>query len=102
MGEVGEKEGFPAEVAYEPRAHGGGIRERIPQGLNSSGLACYAIWENGRISWHSTAYEVEASVAKVRVMPVPELVRHELVTLLQTGHLAESSKPHVQHAILQR
>jgi hypothetical protein len=45
---------------------------------------------------------MEASVAKVQVMPIPSMVREDLVTLLRTGRLAEDSTPHDQHAILQR
>jgi len=45
--------------------------------------ACYAVWEDGRIELRSTAYDVEATVAKVAAMPLEEAVREQLVWVLR-------------------
>jgi putative phosphoesterase len=62
----------------------------LGQPNNRSGLACYAVWEDGSVSLRQTAYPVETTVAKVHAMPVPEGVRNDLVTLLRTGRLGET------------
>jgi hypothetical protein len=58
---------------------------------NKGALACYAVWENGRMTLCSMAYAVETTVAKVQVMPISEDVRDDLITLLRTGRLAKVS-----------
>jgi putative phosphoesterase len=61
----------------------------LGQPNNASGLACYAVWENIRVSLCSTAYAVATTVSKVQSMPVSEDVRSDLVTLLRSGRLSE-------------
>ena len=63
----------------------------LGQPNNRTSLACYAMWENGQVSLCQTAYQVEKTVAKVGAMPVSEVVRTDLVTLLRTGHLPETA-----------
>lgn len=62
----------------------------LGQPNNASGLACYAVWDNGTISLCSTAYAVATTVWKVQSMPVSEDVRSDLVTLLRSGRFAEA------------
>lgn len=69
---------------------------------NRSGLACYAVWEAGQISLCSTVYDVGTTVAKVQALPIPQMARQDLVTLLRTGRLAESSVPDAQATISAR
>lgn len=59
---------------------------------NRSALACYAVWEDGNITLCQTAYRVDQTIAKVQAMPVPEGVRRDLVTVLQTGGLEEAER----------
>jgi len=66
---------------------------------NRSALACYAVWEAGRISLRSTVYDAATTVAKVQSLPIPEMARQDLVTLLRTGRLAESRVPEGQATI---
>lgn len=61
----------------------------LGQPNNRTGLACYAVWEDGGVSLLQTAYSVETTITKVQAMPIPEGVREDLVTLLRTGRLAE-------------
>ncbi len=56
---------------------------------NRSSLACFGVWENGRLTLHSTLYDVRATIAKVEAMPVPGYVKEDLVALLCTGSLRE-------------
>ena len=63
----------------------------LGQPNNRTGLACYAMWEDGLVSLCQTAYLVETTVAKVQAMPVSEGVRSDLVALLRTGRLPETT-----------
>ncbi|HZU45062.1 MAG TPA: metallophosphoesterase family protein [Terriglobales bacterium] len=63
----------------------------LGQPNNRSGLACYAVWQDGHVSLRQTAYSVETTVEKVDAMPMEPDVRRDLVTLLRTGHLPESA-----------
>jgi len=61
----------------------------LGQPNNRSGLACYAVWQDGKISLCQTAYPVDTTVKKVERMPVEEGVRRDLVALLRAGRLPE-------------
>lgn len=69
----------------------------LGQPNNSGALACYAVWENGRMALCSMAYAVETTVAKVQAMPIAEDVRDDLITLLRTGRLAKVTTKDPQH-----
>ncbi len=69
----------------------------LGQPNNRGALACYAVWEAGQISLRSTLYDVETTVAKVEALPIPQMARQDLVTLLRTGHLAEVATKDAQH-----
>jgi putative phosphoesterase len=45
----------------------------------------YAIWQDGRLELKSLEYPVERTVAKVLSMPVPDLVKRDLIQVLRTG-----------------
>lgn len=47
--------------------------------------ASYAVWEDGRIELRSVSYDVDATAAKIRAMPLDEAVREQLVQVLRTA-----------------
>jgi hypothetical protein len=53
-------------------------------------MACYALWENGRLSLQSRRYPVEETVAKIRSLPVAIEIRNQLAAVLLSGY------PHVE------
>lgn len=57
----------------------------VGQAKNEGGRACYAIWENGGLRLESVAYAVEETVAKLRNLPVDEVVKRQLASVLRTG-----------------
>jgi len=52
--------------------------------------ACYAIWENGRITLGSLPYDVEAVVAKLRCLPISAEVFEDLAFVLRHGTIPSS------------
>lgn len=49
--------------------------------------ARYAVWEDGKFELKSSAYPVEAAVAKVEALPIDPALRDELSVILQTGNI---------------
>jgi protein phosphatase len=49
--------------------------------------ACYAIWQDGRISLESAAYDVEETVAKLRRLPLSADVFADLAFVLRNGSI---------------
>jgi predicted phosphodiesterase len=49
--------------------------------------ACYAVWENGKFELKQYAYPVERAVWRIGQMPVPDDIKRDLTTVLQTGFL---------------
>ncbi len=47
--------------------------------------ACYAIWENGKITLASVAYDVEATIDKLRRLPISAEVFEDLAFVLRYG-----------------
>jgi len=47
--------------------------------------ACYAIWEDGKISLGSVAYDVEETVRKLRRLSLPAAVFEDLAFVLRNG-----------------
>jgi protein phosphatase len=47
--------------------------------------ACYALWEDGRLTLKSSRYEVEATVRKVLALPIEAETREALAAVLRTG-----------------
>ena len=58
----------------------------------------YAMWENGSITLHSYKYPVQATVERLRSMPVSTSTQEFLARVLETGTAAKSEKEakHVQ------
>ena len=48
-------------------------------------MACYALWEDGRIFLRSCHYPVEDTVRKVYALPVPLEIRSQLAAVLLSG-----------------
>jgi putative phosphoesterase len=69
---------------------------------NRSSLACFAVWEDGSLTLHSTLYDVGATIAKVEAMPVLGHVKEDLVALLRTGSVREREANDVRLASLRR
>jgi putative phosphoesterase len=51
-------------------------------------LACYAVWEDGRIDLKEYEYPIERTIADIRLMPIPERDQQALISILLTGQLA--------------
>ncbi|MFB3827454.1 MAG: metallophosphoesterase [Bryobacteraceae bacterium] len=47
--------------------------------------ACYAVWEGGRLELKRYAYDVEAAVRRLAVLPVDDAVKRDLAAVLRTG-----------------
>jgi protein phosphatase len=57
-------------------------------------FACYAVWEDGKISLKEYEYPVSETVSGVRRMPIPLESQEALIGLLQTGALPTPSSVH--------
>ena len=53
-------------------------------------FACYALWEDGRVSLKEYPYPVEETIRQIRTMPVPAGDQDALIEVLQTGELPGS------------
>jgi putative phosphoesterase len=49
--------------------------------------ACYAVWEDGRISLRTYGYPVDETVRKIRSMPVARNIQEDLIAVLESGGL---------------
>ena len=56
-------------------------------------LACYALWEDGRISIKEYAYPLQEVIEQIRGMPVSADSQDALIALLQTGALSTGLEP---------
>lgn len=70
-------EGIGGKVVLNPGSLG--------QPRSGSPLARYAVWQDGRFELKSFRYPVEATVGKIRALPLPHAVRSELAGILETG-----------------
>ncbi len=50
-------------------------------------LACYAIWEDGRISLREYSYPIAETIGQIREMPIPAVDQEALRIVLETGFL---------------
>jgi hypothetical protein len=57
----------------------------VGQPKHGRGEVRYAIWQDGRISLESVAYEVERTVAKLRRLPLSAEVFEDLAFVLRNG-----------------
>jgi len=49
--------------------------------------ACYAIWEDGKITLRSVAYDVESTIEKLRRLPLSSAVFDDLAFVLRNGQV---------------
>ena len=47
--------------------------------------ACYAVWEDGRVTLKSQPYDVEATMGSLLTLPIEPSIRHQLAGVLRTG-----------------
>jgi hypothetical protein len=50
-------------------------------------LACYALWEDGRISLKQYPYPVDETIQQICKMPISRVDQDALIAVLQTGEL---------------
>jgi diadenosine tetraphosphatase ApaH/serine/threonine PP2A family protein phosphatase len=50
-------------------------------------LACYAVWEDGRISLKEYSYPVRETAEQIRLMPISTDDQDALISVLETGAL---------------
>jgi protein phosphatase len=96
-----EVEGIDADVllmghTHTPFVQSLGSRQVVNPGSlgqpkTGSPEARYAVWEDGRIELKSYSYPVEQAVAKVRALPIQDVLREELSAILRTGKVPPSS-----------
>jgi hypothetical protein len=48
-------------------------------------MACYALWEDGRLSLQSHLYPFEETVRKILSLPVSNEIRSQLAAVLRSG-----------------
>ena len=66
----------------------------VGQPKHGSPMACYALWENGRLSLRSCHYPVEETAGKILSLPVPMGIRRQLAAVLRLGFLPVSRRGH--------
>ncbi len=59
-------------------------------------LACYAVWEDGRISLREYAYRLNDTIQQIRAMPISVEDQEALIAVLETGKLP--AQDHAQAA----
>ena len=59
----------------------------VGQPKHGAPMACYAVWEDGRLSLQSCHYPVEDTVKKILSLPVPMEIRNQLAAVLLSGFL---------------
>jgi protein phosphatase len=64
----------------------------VGQPKHGAPMACYALWENGRLFLQSCRYPVEDTVKKVFSLPVPREIRSQLAEVLLSGSLPGRSE----------
>jgi protein phosphatase len=57
----------------------------VGQPKNGVPKACYAIWTDGQVRLESVEYDFEETIAKIRSLPVAEVVKEELALVLRAG-----------------
>ncbi len=60
-------------------------------------LACYAVWENGRISLREYAYPIKDTIQQIRAMPISAEDQDALIVVLETGALPAHDRAHTAH-----
>src|ERR1035437_1185030 len=57
----------------------------VGQPKHGARKACYAVWENGRLSLRSCHYPVEETVKKIFSLPIPLEIRNQIAAVLLSG-----------------
>lgn len=57
----------------------------VGQPKHGSPAACYALWDNGRLSLHSRPYPVEDTARKILSLPIPAGICSQLASVLRSG-----------------
>jgi protein phosphatase len=57
----------------------------VGQPKHGAAMACYALWENGRLSLRSCRYPVGDTVRKICALTVPLQIRNQLAAVLLSG-----------------
>jgi predicted phosphodiesterase len=57
----------------------------VGQPKHGAPKACYAVWENGRLSLRSCHYPVEETVKKIFSLPIPLEIRNQIAAVLLSG-----------------
>jgi hypothetical protein len=61
-------------------------------------LACYAIWEDGKVSLKEYDYPLQKTIRHMRRMPLSKQDIEELAAVLETGELSIPGDPPSQFA----
>lgn len=90
-----EVESTQADIVIVGHTHVPFIREVKSQRLINPGSigqpktdspdACYAVWEDGRLELKRYTYPVEETESEIRLMPISEEVKDDLIYTLRTG-----------------
>lgn len=56
--------------------------------------ACYAIWQDGKVSLKEYSYPMAETIRQIRKMPIPKEDQEELITVLETGTLCSERQIH--------
>ncbi len=57
----------------------------VGQPKHGAPMACYALWDDGRLSLQSCRYPVEETVKKILSLPIPIGIRSQLAAVLLSG-----------------
>lgn len=58
-------------------------------------LACYAVWEDGKMSLKEYEYPIDVTIRGIRAMPIATDDQDALITVLRTGEVPTSAVPQV-------
>lgn len=54
--------------------------------------ACYAVWEDGRVSLRTYAYPMDQTIQKILSMPIARSIKKDLIYVLESGGLAPATR----------
>ena len=55
--------------------------------------ACYAVWEDGRLSLRTYVYSVDQTIEKIRTMSIAKDIQEDLIRVLENGGLSPGITP---------
>jgi len=62
-------------------------------------LACYAIWQDGKVTLREYPYPIEETIRQIRKMPISAEDQKALIVVLETGFLPASNSAKVRTAV---